>query len=110
MRSHILPFINEGRIIYFNPSLREDPNFEVNINRKVGEGAFNYFLITNELQTLFITLYPGIFHLNKNDTVQLTLKKYDNPRYKNIVLADFEIFKKKLNLPYHIYFLFMTFS
>jgi hypothetical protein len=107
MYSHITTFLNEGVSIYFNPSLREDPNFEQKINGKVREGAFNYFLTTDELQTVFITIYPGIFHLNKEDKISLNLKKYN--KYPNILLADFEIFKKKLNLPYHIYFLFMTF-
>lgn len=107
MLNVLSPFMREGKIIYFNPSLRDDQFFEKNITRKVDEGAFNYHIITDDLKPIFITLYPGTFHLAKADGVELTIKVL--PNYNNMAMADFIIHKKKLNLLYHIYFLFMTF-
>ena len=103
----ISPFIQNGKIIYLNSNLRDDPDFENNITRKVDEGAFNYHIITDTLHPIFITLYPGTFHLAKADHVSLTIKVLSV--YDNIAMADFLIHKKKLNIDYHIYFLFMTF-
>ena len=104
----VKPFFNSGKIIYFNASLRDDPNFNNNITRKVGEGAFNYFITTDDLRTVFMTLFPGTFHLAKADKVELRI--YYHPNYDRALLADFTVYKSKLKLPYHIIFLFMTFS
>ena len=104
-----------GGIIYTTDiSNKINPSFtyyhtasKENITRKVDEGAFNYHIITDTLHPIFITLYPGTFHLAKADHVSLTVKVLSV--YDNIAMADFLIHKKKLNIEYHIYFLFMTF-
>ena len=106
--NHLSQFKDGAKNIYFNPSLRDDPLFEQQITRKVSEGEFKYYITTDNLRNVFITLYPQIFHLNKGDT--LGLKIYENPLQKNILLADFELYKKKLNMPYNIEFLFLTFD
>lgn len=101
-------FRHDAKNIYFNPSLKDDPTFESQITRKVSEGEFKYYITTDNLRNIFITLYPPMFHLNKGDTIGLKL--YENPQFQNILLADFELYKKKLNLLYHIEFLFLTFD
>lgn len=107
MMNVLLSFRTEGKVVYFNPQLRDDPYFETYITRKVDEGAFNYHITTDDLHDAFITIYPGSFHLSKNDDVGLTVKSLD--KYNNLLMADFLIYKKKLSLPYHMNFLFMTF-
>ena len=99
--------IKQNPMIFMNDRLREDPIFEQIATAKSSDGASNYFISTDTGINTFITLYRGIFNLNKPDKAGLFLYETMDPK---ILLAQFNIFKKKINRNYNIYFLFMNFE
>ena len=107
-RYELIANIRCNPIIFMNENLRDDPQFEQIVTAKSSEGASNYFIITDNGINTFMTLYKGIFNLNKPDKASLSV--YSIIGVPNQLLAQFTIFKKKINMNYNIYFLFMNFN
>jgi hypothetical protein len=99
MYSHITTFLNEGVSIYFNPSLREDPNFEQKINGKISD--------TNIRQA--ISLDKTLTKRIKNEKIEFSSKeipeinnefnfdKYDPPNIE-ILRKEYEKHKEEKNM------------
>lgn len=98
--------INETpeRLIFDDPEIRDDPNFNQMITSSASAGASKYFINNSNL---FIILYGGLFNVNKADTMQMSIFKTNNP---NIKMAKFKIHKVKVKMDYFQYFLFMDFN
>lgn len=107
-RYELISNIHCNPVIFMNENLRDDPQFEQIVTAKSSEGASNYFIITDNGINTFMTLYKGIFNLNKQDKASLSV--YSIIGVPNQLLAQFTIFKKKINMNYNIYFLFMNFN
>lgn len=99
--------MKQNPVIFMNEALRDDPIFEQIATAKSSDGASNYFIATDTGINTFITLYRGILNLNKPDKASLLVYQTIDPK---ILLAQFNIFKKKINRNYSIYFLFMNFD
>lgn len=106
-RYELISNIRNNPIIFMNENLRDDPQFEQIVTAKSSDGASNYFIITDNGINTFMTLYKGIFNLNKPDKASLFI--YSIAEEPNKLLAQFTIFKKKINMNYNICFLFMNF-
>lgn len=86
--------------IFENDNLREDQRFEECIEAKATDGANFYFMNAINNTTPFIPVFSGLPILNKNDKVKIEL--YDCGKYN--VLVRMIVFKKKLNIPYDLYY------
>lgn len=97
-----------GKTIFHNNTLREVPDFEQIITMKSADGACRYFVTTDTGINTFMTLYRGIFNLNKPD--KIGMKIIEISQIDRLLLAEFNLFKKKINTNYNIYFIFMNFN
>jgi hypothetical protein len=86
--------------IFENDNLREDQKFEECINVNATDGATFYFMNANNNTTPFIPVFSGLPILNKNDKLKIELYDCNNHN----VLVRMIIFKKKLNIPYDLYY------
>lgn len=88
-------------LVYDNPDIMEDENFQNILNAKSADGAFRYFIPVDGGNT-FMYLTKGMFNLSKTDNC--TLKVYNGPgRY----ISNFHITKKKMKKDIDIYFSFL---
>ena len=86
--------------IFEDDNLREDQKFEECVNAKATEGASFFFMNANNNTTPFIPVFSGLPILNKNDKLKIEL--YECGAYN--VLVRMIVFKKKLNIPYDLYY------
>jgi hypothetical protein len=86
--------------IFENDNLREDQKFEDCINVNATDGASFYFMNANNNTSPFIPVFSGLPILNKNDKLKIELYDCNNHN----VLVRMIIFKKKLNIPYDLYY------
>ena len=88
-------------LVYDNPDIMEDINFQNILNAKSADGAFRYFIPVDGGNT-FMYLTKGMFNLTKADNC--TLRVFNGPgRY----MANFHIIKKKVKRDIDIYFSFI---
>lgn len=96
----------KGELIYDNPELRMDENFESIINSNTKDGAYRYWIDTSRRRT-FIYLYKNMFGLTKADSI--SLKVFDCPIIDKVMVAEFDIFKKKIKNTIKLQLLFLNF-
>lgn len=89
-------------IVYHEPDLRTNTEFEAIINSKTSDGSGKLHINTNDHET-FMILFKNIFNLTKQDTIGL--KVYDLMDGK--LLSEFNIFKKKIKLEINMKFIFL---
>lgn len=85
--------------IYEDENLREDPTYEKYLGNKATDGASFYFMNASNC-TPFIPVFSGLPIISKQDRIGVNLFDLSN----NIILVNYKIFKKKLNLHYNLYF------
>lgn len=92
-----------SKLIYDDPNLRSHQEFEDIINAKTDEGSFRYYIDSSLDHRTFLIIQKNMFNLTKQDTI--SMKVYDLGA--NHLLANFEIYKKKLKLNIKLHFMFM---
>lgn len=91
-----------SELIFDDPNLRLHQEFEDIINAKTTDGSFRYYIDSSLDHRTFVIIQKNMFNLTKQDSI--SLKVYNLGA--NILLANFEIYKKKLKLEMKLHFMF----
>lgn len=98
--SRVCEVENINNLLYTRNNLRDDDNFNNIISYKKNDGMSVY----NIENRFIMTLFSGIFPINKSDTVDLNIYHVDSISY----LSKFIIHKKKYDILLYIRFRYLT--
>ena len=89
--------------IYEDNNLRDDETFEKCLGNKATDGAEFYFVNASNC-TPFFPVFSGLPIISKDDKIKLSLYDKDFNGRNHIILINMEIYKKKLNFSYNLYY------